>query len=658
MLDRGQAPLFNSTYRLSRKLGETHLANQHRRSKRPALRYAALVLGIMLLGSIPAWAMGVTELNIVSIATDGTEGNNHAYNPAFSDDGRYVAFDSRSTSLVSPDSSVADIFLRDTVSGTLTLISSSTADVAGNNTSTNPAMSSNGRWVAFQSSATNLVSGDTNAGYDIFLKDTQNGDLTRISTTTGGDEGNAASTNPVVSSDGRWVAFQSNASDLVSGDTNSGADVFLKDTQLGTLTRISTTTAETEGDGTSFAPAMSPNGRYVSFDSTSTNLASGDSNAVDDIFLKDIQTGTLSRVTSTFTGGFGNKDANDSRLSSDGRYVSFESAASNFVSGDANGNWDVFVKDMQTGILTRESTSASGIEGNAGSYDGALSLDGRYLAFASDSTNFVSKGALWAWITDIYIKDLTTGSIIRVSEGPYGEAGSGDSVNPVWSPDGTLLAFESRAGNLTYSDDNGRSDIFFTDFDNDAPSVAFGSGAPVSGAYIKGTVSIPATVSDVGTGLASVLVMDGSTTLATKTTGPYSFPVNTATLSNGSHSIRLRAYDEAGNQTTKTRTMKVDNYSPRTSAPSAASVAKGKAVKLYYKITDPYTSLARVTITIKNSAGNTVKTIAVGSVAANTLKYYTYTATLPKGSYRFQITANDQAGNSQYNKAKNSLTIK
>ncbi|WP_439625355.1 Ig-like domain-containing protein, partial [Gemmata sp.] len=193
------------------------------------------------------------------------------------------------------------------------------------------------------------------------------------------------------------------------GDTNGAFDIFVKDTQTGAVTRVSTTAAGAQGDGDSDQPSVSADGRYVAFASRASNLVPGDTNGAFDIFVKDTQTGAVTRVSTTAAGAQGDGDSDQPSVSADGRYVAFASDAPNLVPGDTNGTYDVFVKDTQTGAVTRVSTTA-GVQGDGASYTASVSADGRYVAFASDAPNLVpgdTNGGADVFFASITLVDTT-----------------------------------------------------------------------------------------------------------------------------------------------------------------------------------------------------------------------------------------------------------
>src|SRR5437870_4266363 len=225
----------------------------------------------------------------------------------------------------------------------------------GNGASDGAAISGDGRFVAFRSSASNLVPGDTNGTFDVFVHDRQTGETVRASVASDGAQGNGASNTPAISADGRFVAFTSSASNLVPGDTNSTDDVFVRDRQTRQTTRVSVASDGTQSNGLSLYQSISADGRFVAFPSAATNLVPGDTNAKADTFVHDRMTGATERVSVASDGTQGNGDSGVPAISADGRFVAFESDATNLVPVDTNSSRDVFVR--ATGTPTTTSTT-------------------------------------------------------------------------------------------------------------------------------------------------------------------------------------------------------------------------------------------------------------------------------------------------------------
>jgi len=338
----------------------------------------------------------------VSIHSDGTtQGNNRSNSPSISGDGRYVAFESWATNLVATGGDAfPDIFVHNRQSATTTRVSVDSAGDEQVGESLSPSISGDGRYVAFQSNA-DLVIADSGLFTDIFVRDLLAAKTTRVSVASDGSEGSGHSYSPSISGDGRYVAFESNATDLVPGDLLGFIDIFVHDRDAdgnGTYdepggistVRVSVDSAGNEANSDSSAPSISADGRYVAFASNASNLVAGDTNGRVDIFVRNLLAGTTTRVSVDSTGIQGNGDSRSPSVSADGRSVAFDSDASNLVAGDTNVSADAFVHDRQTGITERVSVDSTGIQGNGDSRSPSVSADGKYLAFESDSDNLVA----------------------------------------------------------------------------------------------------------------------------------------------------------------------------------------------------------------------------------------------------------------------------
>ncbi|MEM7118411.1 MAG: hypothetical protein AAF614_38665, partial [Chloroflexota bacterium] len=263
--------------------------------------------------------------------------------------------------------------------GDVERVSVNSIGVEGNSWSGGSSISENGRFVAFASYASNLVSGDTNNTSDVFVHDRWTGITERVSVSSSGAEGNNESLSFSISANGRFVAFASIASNLVSGDTNGFRDIFVHDRQTKMTTRVSVNNSGTEGNHRSSSPSISTDGRFVAFASIASNLVSGDNNSRADIFIHDRQTEMTTRVSVGNSGMEGNNFSQHPSISADGRFVAFASAASNLVSGDNNSQRDIFVRDREEDTTIRVSVGNSGMEGNHFSLHPSISADGRFV---------------------------------------------------------------------------------------------------------------------------------------------------------------------------------------------------------------------------------------------------------------------------------------
>ncbi len=415
---------------------------------------------IFLLASSLLWGGTTTR---ISVSTNGTQGDEYSDDSSLSADGRYVAFGSKATTLVTGDTNGAsDIFLRDRQTGTTTRVSVTSAGVQGDDSSYTPSISADGRYVAFRSSATNLVTGDTNAHDDIFVRDRQSGSTTRVSIATGGTQGDDDSYAPSISADGRYVAFSSLANNLVPSDTND-KDIFVHDRQSGTTTRVSVSSSgqQAENGYPCSAPAISADGRYVVFTSAAPNLVAGDDNGKADIFLRDTVTDTTTRMSIASDSTQANEDCYEPAISADGRYVAFQSDATTLVSGDANGVGDIFVHDRLSGTTAIVSVASDGTLGNDRSYYPAFGDNGRYVVYNSYAANLVEGDT--NTYNDIFLHDQQSGTTVRVSVATNGTQANGLSGKPAISSNGRYVAFDSYASNLVAGDTNGDGDVFVRD---------------------------------------------------------------------------------------------------------------------------------------------------------------------------------------------------
>ncbi|MEF8756274.1 MAG: PKD domain-containing protein [Accumulibacter sp.] len=381
--------------------------------------------------------------------------------PDVSADGRYVVFRSEAN-LVSDDTNQQpDIFRKDLTTGQVVRVSTDALGGQVDGSSYSPAISSDGRYVVFESYASNLVADDTNFNSDTFRKDLTTGQVVRVSTDALGGQADWWSSSPNISSDGRYVVFYSDASNLVADDTNQAPDIFRKDLTTGQVVRVSTDALGGQAHRSSDSPNISSDGRYVVFNSDASNLVSDDTNQRSDIFRKDLTTGQVVRVSTDALGGQADGWSHSSAISSDGCYVVFYSDASNLVSDDTNQAPDIFRKDLTTGQVVRVSTDALGGQVDGSSYYPAISSDGRYVVFESYGSNLVSDDTNQR--SDIFRKDLTTGQVVRVSTDALGGQADGWSYSSAISSDGRYVVFNSNASNLVPGDTTGTTDVFRKD---------------------------------------------------------------------------------------------------------------------------------------------------------------------------------------------------
>jgi Tol biopolymer transport system component len=416
--------------------------------------FAALVL------AAPAGAVGITE----RVNLDSGEGQaaGGGISADISADGRYVAFLSGAANLVPGDTNnTTDAFVRDRQTGETERVSVNSDEGQANSRSGDVAISADGRYVAFMSDASNLVAGDTNApNQDVFVRDRQTGETERVSVDSAEGEANSYSVRPAISGDGRYVTFTSAASNLVAGDTSVATDIFVRDRETGETERVSINSGEGQANEFSDNAAITPDGRYVVFASLASNLVAGDTNADLDVFVRDRVTGETERVSVSSGEGQANGFSDEPALSADGRYVAFASFASNLVAGDTSST-DIFVRDRQTGETERVSVDSAEGQANGLSLDAAISADGRYVGFTSAASNLVAGDTNAN--SDVFLRDRHTGETERVSVDSGERQANGASGRPAISADGRYVSFSSLASNLVAGDTNDRVDVFVRD---------------------------------------------------------------------------------------------------------------------------------------------------------------------------------------------------
>jgi hypothetical protein len=388
---------------------------------------------------------------LVSVDEQGGLAELGSGSPRGSADGRFVVFSSQAASLVPGDTNQADdVFVRDMWSGLTKRVSVSSAGDEANGPSTAECISFDGRFIGFSSEASNLVSADTNGTMDVFVYDQVLGTTERVSLASGGGQASDRSLGCSISGDGRFVVFSSDADDLVPGDSNASRDVFLHDRTTGTTTRVSLDSQGTQSNGSSYVPSISRNGRCVTFSSYGTNLVPGDTNGCSDVFVRDLATERTTRVSIASTGAQGNLASWLSSISAGGDVVAFQSTATNLVQPDTNGCADIFVHDSSTGRTSRVSVDSEGNESRGGdeliTCLPSLSGNGRWVAFHSYQDRLV-KGDTNSEC-DVFVHDVATGDTSRADISTSGKQGNRPSINATISDDGRFVAFQSDASTL------------------------------------------------------------------------------------------------------------------------------------------------------------------------------------------------------------------
>ncbi len=400
---------------------------------------------------------------VISLGPGGVLGNLPSIAPSISGDATRVAFQSSASNLVAGDTNAKDdVLVRDLTAGANAAASLNSGGAFGNDNSGPCAISADGRYVAFSSLATNLTPGDTNALADVFVRDLLTGITTMVSLDAAGGPSNGASGTPAISEDGRYVAFESAASDLVAGDTNGVTDIFVRDMSTGVTVRASVATGGVQGfNGSSLRPQISADGRFVSFDSAATTLVAGDTNGVRDVFVRDLVNLTTTRESVSVAGAqLTDQSLGPAPMTSSGSGITFQSFANNAVPGDTNFSADIFRKLVgNPGSLERITVNpVTGTQANFGSSRPAMTPDGRFIAFVSSATNLVAGDTNNK--DDIFRYDALVGVIKRVNVNSGGNEANNSSANPAISSDGRIIAFASNATNLDPVDTTVFSDVY------------------------------------------------------------------------------------------------------------------------------------------------------------------------------------------------------
>lgn len=426
-------------------------------------RVFALTLLLALPVSLSA-SVGGHSVEVVSTSSSSAIADATCHHPSITADGSKVAFRSTADNLVPGDTNgVEDVFIKDIETGAIIMASTTENGEPAKGGSQEPTISGDGSYITFISNATNLTPGVSGGSLQVFVKNLQTGEVKLASANGQGEEGDGASEKTVISADGRFVAFSSNAANLVPGDTNGTLDVFLRDNETGSLTLVSASPEGQPGNGPSgynYGPSISADGRYVAFGSGAANLLPSDTDDVQDIFVKDTQSGGLELASVTQEGVKGNDLSLGPTISADGSRVLFRTFATNLSAVQGERRSDVYLKDLNNGSLTLVSTDGEGQRIDKGGYDPAIAGDGMSAAFVVNTTTLGIPVAL----DNVYRKDFNDGSLDLVSADDSGTPGNGGSISPSLSADGLSIAFESQATNLTGSGDSDIYNIFLTVF--------------------------------------------------------------------------------------------------------------------------------------------------------------------------------------------------
>jgi Tol biopolymer transport system component len=431
---------------------------------RPPVRRGALLALACLLGARTLDAQAPQLVERASVTSEGVEATLGSLGAAISADGSVVAFGSVADNLVEQDrNGKSDVFTHDRAAGTTTRVSVASDGTEADLWSYNPALSGDGRLVVFESDATNLVRGDTNGFIDIFVHDRDTGRTWRVSVDSHGVQADLPCFEPAISADGSTVVFQTYSTGLAGGGPLGVQHIYAHALATGGTTRVSVTSGGLAANKSSWSASLSGDGRFVAFSSQATNLAPGDFNGSHDVFVHDRDLGTTRVVSVSSTGALGSGPSEGPSLSGSGRYVAFTSWAKNLVPGDTNDHTDAFVHDRVSGRTVRASVSTHGAQGDSHSGRPRLSWNGRFVSFHSHAATLVEGDTNGQ--QDVFLRDLHAARTRRVSVSVDGEQGNALSLLPSATADGLTIAFESHAQNLVPDDTNAEGDVFVVTMD-------------------------------------------------------------------------------------------------------------------------------------------------------------------------------------------------
>lgn len=423
------------------------------------MRRSLLLLALLFAAAASPVAASNTLISLTgrSAILPGGSGSTSAA-PALTADGGGVAYESLSRAVPEDRNSTADVYFRDVEAGVTSLVSAGVNGTAGNNRSWAPAASADGNLVAFVSLASDIVEGDGNNAPDVFLRDRAAGTTVRLSVTPDGTDANGGSGAPAISADGRFAAFCSSATNLAPGDDNGAPDAFIVELATGAVTRVPPPDAPAAAAGGCVRVALSSDGGYLAY---SYRAAAADGAPSAAVYRYD--RGSGESVTVAPPRGAGGSGVNGLSISGDGGIVAFDSVLSDLVEGDGNGLSDVFAWSAADGSLRRVSVSSAGDEANraAGTMGVGVSAGGGFVVYSSAASNLVPGDVNGT--TDVFRYSLRQGETRIASLDINGGPTNGPSYSPSISADGGIVAFVSAASNLVASDSNRHPDVYSSD---------------------------------------------------------------------------------------------------------------------------------------------------------------------------------------------------
>jgi Tol biopolymer transport system component len=401
------------------------------------------------LASDFVWSFTISQATeLVSKDIDAVVGNDLSENSAIDGTGRYIVFESEATNLVTVFTTFNrnHIYRKDTITGEVLLVSSDADGLEANNSSFTPRISDDGRFVVFASNATNLSSTISTGGIlQVFIKDMEDGSVDLVSKNTGLIAANVIAANPDVSNDGRYIVFESSASNLTLLNNNSFSQIYRKDMSDESIEMISQNTSQSAGgSGNSNRPAMSPDARYIVFDSDAGNDIVSGATPGRHVYLVDMNSPDITEQVSVDSNEIQASGTSiNASISDDGNYVAFESDAANLITGGTSRS-DIYRRDRSAGETLLVSTPDGINSGDVGSFNASISANGAFVAFESASINLVVETTLG--LTDIFVRDFSTAptvTIQKINLSQSGDEATNISGNASISSDGRYVSYDS-----------------------------------------------------------------------------------------------------------------------------------------------------------------------------------------------------------------------
>ncbi|HUG04982.1 MAG TPA: PKD domain-containing protein [Candidatus Limnocylindria bacterium] len=541
-------------------------------------------------GAFESAASTLVRTTRESVSSTGAPAEGTVLPGVMAANGRYVVFTSTASNLTGV--SGAHVYRHDRATGATVLVTVAKSGAPSAGGGFAPTVSADGRFVAFASAGSDFVDGDTNGALDAFLRDMVSGTTAIVSASQTGEPGNLSSglnTAPGargVSDDGRYVAFTSNATNLVGTPNNGKQQVYVKDMLTGVVTRASVDATGAAGNNNSSLPALSGNGHVVAFRSEAANFSTLSTSGTSQIFVRDLEAGTTTLESVTTAGAVApGKASTAPALSFDGRYVVFETMGQlDARDNDGAFTTDVYLRDRTLGTTVVASLSANTAAG-AHSQAASISADGRWVGFQSLDDKLVTGDT--NGLVDVFVYDRTTEAITLVSLNDAGQQANAHSTSPSVSSDGQLVLFLSAASNLVTSPSSSGSQLYARDMrSNEAPVVTLGADENLDEGVALSRVASFADEDASTSWTATVDYGDGSGSAALALAADKSFTLEHLFVP-GSYDVTVVVTDDAGASGSDSFHVTVTNVAPTVQLPSSVELTFDPTLRIGGTFSDP-----------------------------------------------------------------------